>query len=97
MATGTAVVGSRAGGIAEQIVHGETGLLFTPGDPEDLARELAKLLGDAGLRRRMADAGERRVRSHFQLATTVAEMLKLFERLELKVNPAQSSTGCAQE
>ena len=28
MAAGTAVVGSRAGGIAEQIVAGESGLLF---------------------------------------------------------------------
>ena len=83
MAAGTVVVGSRAGGIAEQIVHGETGLLFKPGDPADLARELAKVLSDKDLRRQMAAAGGSRVRSHFQLATTTADMLKLFERLQL--------------
>ena len=34
MAAGTPVVGSHCGGIAEQIVDGESGLLFPPGDAE---------------------------------------------------------------
>lgn len=97
MAAGTPVVGSRAGGIAEQIVHGETGLLFTPGDPEDLARELAKLLSDTELRRHMAAAGERRVRSRFQLAKTTADMLELFERLQPNTLPVRPLPRCAQE
>ena len=38
MAMGLAVVGTRAGGIPEAVVHGETGLLVPPGEPAPLAR-----------------------------------------------------------
>ncbi len=82
MAAGTAVIGSRAGGIAEQIVHGETGLLFTPGDAEDLAQQLEKLLGSPALREGVAAAGKRHGASHFRLATTVRRMAELFARLQ---------------
>ena len=37
MATGTPVLASDIGGIAELVEHGRTGLLFAPGDPEALA------------------------------------------------------------
>ena len=40
MACGTAVVGSRTGGIPEVVAEGETGLLVPPGDPVALARAL---------------------------------------------------------
>ena len=82
MAVGTSVVGSRAGGIAEQIVHEQTGLLFSPGSSDDLARALDRLLGDPALRRCMAEAGQRRAQSHFQLKVTIQEMSELFGRLE---------------
>lgn len=45
-AAGVPVVGSRAGGIPEVVVHGRTGLLVPPGDAEALAEALAELLGD---------------------------------------------------
>jgi glycosyltransferase involved in cell wall biosynthesis len=39
-ARGTPVIGSRIGAVAEIIDDGRTGLLFTPGDPSDLARAI---------------------------------------------------------
>ena len=81
MAAGTAVVGSRAGGIAEQIVAGESGLLFAPGDAEDLALQLGRLLGDSAFRQLLAAQGEEHVRTHFLLQTTILNMAALFERL----------------
>lgn len=93
MAVGTSVVGSRAGGIAEQIVDRETGLLFTPGDSEDLARELDRLLSNPDLRERLAKAGQLRAESHFQLETTTREMTELFGRLETGKLQVASSTG----
>lgn len=44
---GTPVVASRIGGIPELVRDGETGLLFTPGDAEDLERKIRTLWGDA--------------------------------------------------
>ncbi len=59
-AAGRAVVASDTGGLRDLVVDGETGLLVAPGDREGLATALARLLDDAGLRRRMGEAASRR-------------------------------------
>jgi glycosyltransferase involved in cell wall biosynthesis len=41
----------------ELVRDGENGLVFTNGDPDDLARRLEELRADAGLARRLVDAG----------------------------------------
>ena len=56
MACGCCVIGSRVGGTPELIHEGETGLLFEPGDPDELARKLQLALDDASLRTRVAAA-----------------------------------------
>ena len=67
MACGTPVIGSRTGGISEQIVDGITGFLFSPGDEVDLARALSIIILDDPLRLRMSDAGRRRIQDAFAL------------------------------
>ena len=63
LCAGSAVVGTPAGGIPEVIEDGRTGLLAADGDPEDLARQLARLLSDADLRARLVrNGGERAIR-----------------------------------
>jgi glycosyltransferase involved in cell wall biosynthesis len=57
---GCAVVASRVDGIPEDVVDGASALLVEPGEPAALAGALARLLGDATLRRRLA-AGARAV------------------------------------
>jgi glycosyltransferase involved in cell wall biosynthesis len=47
------------------VVDGVTGLLAEPGDPADLARQIAKLLDDPPLRRQMGIAGRRRFEQEF--------------------------------
>lgn len=56
MAAGVPAVGARAGGVPDVIRHEENGLLFTPGDLGDLTKALRRLLGDHGLRTRLAAA-----------------------------------------
>lgn len=46
---GTPVIGSRMGGIPELIREGQTGLMFTAGDPEDLEAKLRYLLETPGV------------------------------------------------
>jgi glycosyltransferase involved in cell wall biosynthesis len=53
MASGTPVVASRIGGLAEVVADGETGFLVEPGDQEALADRLALLLSDRRLAARL--------------------------------------------
>ncbi len=61
MASQKALVASRVDGIPTYVTDGEYGLLFTPGDVDELADALRRVLGDAGLRARLAKNGRRRV------------------------------------
>lgn len=55
MASGVPAVGARAGGIPDVIEHEVNGLLFTPGDEDDLTGQLRRLLFDAELRARLSE------------------------------------------
>ncbi len=65
MASGLPVIASRIGGVPYTVTDGLTGLLFEPGDAADLARQIARLLDDPELRRRMGLAGRRRFEEEF--------------------------------
>jgi glycosyltransferase involved in cell wall biosynthesis len=48
LAKGTPIVASRLGALAEFVDDGRTGLLFAPGDADDLARKVEELARDPG-------------------------------------------------
>jgi glycosyltransferase involved in cell wall biosynthesis len=80
LVAGIPVVASNLGGMAEVVRHGKNGLLFEPGDPEDLARQLRRLIEEPGLLEKLGKhAGN--VRS---VEDSVDEMLDLYERLREK-------------
>ena len=56
-ACGCAMVATDSGGVRDFIIHGKTGLLSPPEDPEALARNLCLLLANDDLRVRLAQAG----------------------------------------
>ena len=58
MRAGTAVVGTNAGGVPEIIKHNETGMLYAPGDAQQLAEQLAELWHDKPKREKLAKAGK---------------------------------------
>jgi len=68
LALGKPVVASDLSGIPELVRDGETGLLVPPGDAGRLADALELLLGDAGLRERLGEAGRRLVRERYDEA-----------------------------
>lgn len=67
-ALGTAAVGTRAGGIPEAVLDGETGILVPPGDVEATANTLITLINDGTLRHRLARAAQERVDKEFRWA-----------------------------
>jgi glycosyltransferase involved in cell wall biosynthesis len=62
MSEGCTVVASRAAGAPKTLIrHGENGLLFSPGNHEELSRLLIQLSEDEPLRRKLGEAGQRTI------------------------------------
>jgi glycosyltransferase involved in cell wall biosynthesis len=74
------VVATDVGGVGQSVVHGETGLLVQPRDPEALAQSIARLLDDGDEATRLARAGRERVRRLYALATMVERTESLYLR-----------------
>lgn len=79
MACGLPVVATNCpSGPAEIIGNNENGLLVPTAEPAALARGMLRLLGDASLRSRLADAGLRRVRGAFAIERIVERYAEVF-------------------
>ena len=65
MACSIPVVGSDVGGIKSTVVHGETGYLVPPKDPDALAVRLACLLSNQDLAEIMGESGRKRVLENY--------------------------------
>ncbi|MEZ5830595.1 MAG: glycosyltransferase family 4 protein [Dongiaceae bacterium] len=74
-----AVVATNLPGIAELVVPNETGLLVPPSAPENLSGALLRLMRDADLRARLAEAGYRRVRAQFSLERGIDDLERRFK------------------
>jgi glycosyltransferase involved in cell wall biosynthesis len=81
MAAGTPIVATRAGGIPEIVRDGETGLLVPPRDPAALAAAINRVLGDAALAQRLAEAAGRYVRAEGTKERMVEETIRVYEGL----------------
>lgn len=58
-AHGLPVVGHNVGGVPEAVLDGKTGVLVCPENPAELTAAFATLIGDAGLRHKLGDAGRK--------------------------------------
>jgi len=78
---GLPAVTTDAGGAGEVVVDGETGFVVPVGDEAAFAAALQRLLEDPELRRRMGEAGRRRMLDVFSVERMVREMDQLFAEL----------------
>ncbi len=76
-----AVVASRVGGPAELLTDGETGLLVTPGRPDELANAVRRLLQDPALIRHLGTHGRRLVGERFTVERMVDETSGLYRKI----------------
>ena len=78
---GLPAVTTDAGGAGEVVVDGETGFVVPVGDEASFAAALQRLLEDPELRRRMGEAGRRRMLEEFSVERMVREIDQLFAEL----------------
>jgi glycosyltransferase involved in cell wall biosynthesis len=74
MVSGLVVVGTTTGGTKEILRDGETGLTFAPEDAGGLAEQIARLMADPGLCRRLVQAGRQTVLENFTIDRMVKEI-----------------------
>ena len=76
---GSAVVGTPAGGIPEVVQHERTGLIARDGDPQDLARQIQRLLADASLRQRLTEAGKEARARTYSPDVAIGHFLEIYD------------------
>lgn len=81
MAAGKPVIATRTGSIPDVVRHGETGLLYAPGDRESLAGSLLCLAGDQELARRMGTRGQEVAAREHSAAAMAQQYLTAYEEL----------------
>jgi glycosyltransferase involved in cell wall biosynthesis len=74
MAVGLPVIATEVGGVPEQIVHLDSGVLVPAEDPAALANWIVRLHDDEDLRRRLGIMGRRRVRARFTLEAQARDL-----------------------
>ena len=72
------MVTTAVGGIPELVTHGVAGLVGQARDVAGIATNLATLLDDQGLRRRLGAAGRATVEQRFDLRRSAEELAALF-------------------
>lgn len=77
-ACGTPVVASNMGAMAELIQHGHTGLLFEPGNAQDLVAQCSALLDDPALRMSISSAARQDFEQHFTAERNLAQLLAIY-------------------
>ena len=74
MAAGKPVVATNAGGVPEIVTHGQNGLLVPPGDVDQLAEAIHRLLSHPEQTSEMARRGQERVAERFTIERTVQDL-----------------------
>ncbi|MBU3674784.1 MAG: PHP domain-containing protein [Solirubrobacteraceae bacterium] len=90
-AGGSVPVASRLPIYAEVLDEGERGLLFEPKDATVLAAQLSRLLSDASLRRRLADAAVVR-----EWSSVTDEFEEIYEEVVARRKPAEGNAAIAR-
>lgn len=80
-AEGVPIVATNAGGLADLVIHGQTGLLVDPGRPDQLAEAMATVRDHPELGRQLANGARRKVISDFSVERMIEGNLHVYEKV----------------
>ncbi|HEX67912.1 MAG TPA: glycosyltransferase, partial [bacterium] len=72
------VVATRVGPIPEIIIEEKTGILVSPQNVEELSNAILRMISEPELRRKMGEAGWRRLRENFSLEKMIEKYVKFY-------------------
>ncbi len=78
MRAGLPVIASDVGGVAEEVVDGQTGILVPPGSEEKMTAALGRLLADKPLRIEMGQRGRTRFEEMFRANTMMKRTAEVY-------------------
>jgi N-acetyl-alpha-D-glucosaminyl L-malate synthase BshA len=81
MASEVPVIGTRAGGMPEVVVEGESGYLLPVGDVEGMADRAIAILSNADLQQRLGRAGRKLAEEKFNVEQVVPMYRQFYERI----------------
>jgi glycosyltransferase involved in cell wall biosynthesis len=81
MACGRPVIGTRVGGIQDQIIDGYNGFLVEPKDPSQIAERILWLIENPMEARRMGINGRKIVEEKFDINKRIERIISLYEEL----------------
>jgi glycosyltransferase involved in cell wall biosynthesis len=78
MAAGRPAVATRVGGNLDLVRHGETGLLVSPQDPEEMAHAVLRFLREPAWAQRIGRAGQKLVQQHYSADSMVRRIERIY-------------------
>lgn len=78
-AKGTPVIAASIGGVAEVVEHGRTGLLFTPGDPQDLAAHVEWAWTHRGQMAEMGEEARRVYEANYTAESNYRQLMEVYD------------------
>lgn len=81
MRQGIPVISTKVGGIPEMIDDQNTGILIEPGQPEQIASSVIRLLKDATLRTAIGTAGKRKFETEFEIDNGVSGLKVIYQEV----------------
>lgn len=81
MAAGKPVIAAAHGGLIEIVLDSDTGILFQPGNPIDLADAIFRLAMSAELRNKMGERGLIRQKNEFSLNTYIEKFMTEYQTI----------------
>ena len=81
MSYGLPIICSRIGGLPEIVEEEKTGLLYEPGNVDELADRIRMLWRDPAFCQRLGDAGRRKVREDYAADRLLNRLLGIYEKV----------------
>jgi glycosyltransferase involved in cell wall biosynthesis len=79
MAARVPVVATSVGGIPEIVTHRESALLASPGDPDELARDISEILNNPALSASLVERARLLIEKHHSPDSRIATLCALYE------------------